>query len=505
MAKYLYGASVQGIQSFIFQTNKLKEIVGASELVEDICGDLFKEELKHHGIEYVEENLLLGAAGNIKYLFDSKVDCEKIVKTFPKTVMENADGITISQAVVQDGKYEDDIHELERRLRVQRNKQITITDNLGWMVTGTARRTGGVGVKFEKEEVLDKGQIQKLQVQQKANKRLVEDILDSNKLLAAEFPFDISEIIKGQENQSWIAVIHIDGNSLGKKLIKMGEELEKAKSKKAFKDFSTKLDKSTKEAAKKTFDNVVSKVIKDEGLTKIPFRPVVLGGDDFTVIVRGDIALDFTNSFLRAFETVTKKVFADFDSTYNINETLFSSGLTACAGIAYIKANYPFHYGVKLAESLCQVAKSGSKSINDNHSPSSLVFHKVQASFIESYEDIVNKELTAADEVFFNHGPYFIHSQDEYDSVENLNKIIKELNRPSAPKSGLRNWLSELRYDPEKAQQTLERIANLNKDYILNLRLTEPNTFTKRKIMIDGEEVDGKFTPIYDAISLSNI
>ena len=35
--KYLYGAAIQGIQSFIFQTNKLQEIVGASELIEIIC------------------------------------------------------------------------------------------------------------------------------------------------------------------------------------------------------------------------------------------------------------------------------------------------------------------------------------------------------------------------------------------------------------------------------------------------------------------------------------
>ena len=34
--KFLYGAAVQGIQSFIFQTNALKEIAGASELVEQI-------------------------------------------------------------------------------------------------------------------------------------------------------------------------------------------------------------------------------------------------------------------------------------------------------------------------------------------------------------------------------------------------------------------------------------------------------------------------------------
>ncbi|MEG1545617.1 MAG: hypothetical protein RR371_00005, partial [Bacteroides sp.] len=49
--KYLYGAAVQGIQSFIFQTNELRDIVGASELVEQICTSLFAsvlgKNLKH--------------------------------------------------------------------------------------------------------------------------------------------------------------------------------------------------------------------------------------------------------------------------------------------------------------------------------------------------------------------------------------------------------------------------------------------------------------------------
>ena len=42
---YLYGASVQGIQDFIFQTNELKDIVGASELVAEICTRLFRDTL----------------------------------------------------------------------------------------------------------------------------------------------------------------------------------------------------------------------------------------------------------------------------------------------------------------------------------------------------------------------------------------------------------------------------------------------------------------------------
>ena len=42
--KWLYGASVQGIQGYIFQTNKLKDVIGASELVKDSCETDFKKE-----------------------------------------------------------------------------------------------------------------------------------------------------------------------------------------------------------------------------------------------------------------------------------------------------------------------------------------------------------------------------------------------------------------------------------------------------------------------------
>ena len=42
--KWLYGASVQGIQGYIFQTNKLKDVIGASELGKDLCETSFKKE-----------------------------------------------------------------------------------------------------------------------------------------------------------------------------------------------------------------------------------------------------------------------------------------------------------------------------------------------------------------------------------------------------------------------------------------------------------------------------
>lgn len=91
--EYLYGAAVQGIQSFIFQTNELKDIVGASELVEQICKTDFEEFAKNGEI-------ILHAAGNIKCIFKDENECKNAVLNFPEKVMEKAPGITISQAVV---------------------------------------------------------------------------------------------------------------------------------------------------------------------------------------------------------------------------------------------------------------------------------------------------------------------------------------------------------------------------------------------------------------------
>ena len=66
MSKYLYAAAVQGIQDFIFKTNDLKHIVGASELVEQICTKAFDE------FEVNEANgvSVVRAAGNIKFIFE---------------------------------------------------------------------------------------------------------------------------------------------------------------------------------------------------------------------------------------------------------------------------------------------------------------------------------------------------------------------------------------------------------------------------------------------------
>ncbi|MFN3849595.1 MAG: Cas10/Cmr2 second palm domain-containing protein [Spirosomataceae bacterium] len=476
MSKYLYGASVQGIQDFIFQTNKLREIGGASEIVEQICTKKFVIEI---GSGLIADNIIVNAAGNIKYIFEDKQSCEAFVLKFPQKISRFAPGITISQTVVEvkdNDKLSDAIDKLEKNLKTQRNKPENPIE-VGFMGLERARRTGGVGVEKPEDEVLDSSIQAKIKAFEKArNKDLLKEKNEQNlyhKFFGEELdfdkiPFDLNQITKGKSN-SWIAVIHADGNGLGSLLQKLGEKLkektiEEAKS--VFAEFSVKLDLATQTAAKNAFNSLNSSE------TKYPLRPIILGGDDITLIIRADLAYDFTVEFLKQFETQTKEQLSSLNGIH----ADFEKGLTACAGIAYIKDSYPIHYGLHLAEQLTKKAKMASKKIDRSLPPSSLSFYKVQSSFIEDMEDIVNKTLTAGN-ISFDTGPYFIHPQSQYYSIKDLDEKLKILTEQEQSEekvkgvSKLRQWISELYKNEGTAKFMMERMKVVNEGFYNKLEL----------------------------------
>ncbi len=449
MSKYLYGAAVQGIQGFIFKTNELKHIVGASELVEQICKSDFDEFAKNG--EYV-----VRAAGNIKFIFDRKEYCQKAVREFPKKVMTKAPGITISQAVVAfDDGFGKAIDDLEALLKVQRNKPShSVTSGL----IGIKRANNtGLPVVCIKEKIFKDEPTLKKEGSQNV-KGLCEKSFGKDALIEKKIAYNISDIT---DKNDWIAIIHADGNGLGKVVHVVGKQKE------VFKEFSQKLDLATKEAANHAFIFVSNK-FKDKQI--IPIRPVVLSGDDMTVIIRGDLAIDYTRAFISAFEDKTKEHIGEILRDQHVF-TEDKDYLTACAGIAFIKSSYPFYYGYQLAEDLCGEAKKDTKAIygaDTNYlPPSCMMFHKVQDSFINDYKDIVDRELTAkGDGLSFKAGPYYIHPQDSKRTIDNLINASVLLNSENGDgiKSGIRNWISLRLEDKSKADQRKDRMLQIYTD-----------------------------------------
>ena len=417
-----------------------------------------------------------------------------------------APGITISQAVVEynpETDFADIVKQLESFLRIQRNCPARSNVH-GLIGIRRSRKTGLPAVAVQYNDYLDEPTFKKKERAEKATYKVCEkafgvNFVQKNK---EKIPFNIGEITK---RNNWIAIVHADGNGFGKIFQKIGKDKNKLAS------FSRKVNELTQTAAYMAFMNIKNAIEVELNTSGcfIPIRPIILNGDDLTIIIRGDLAIQYTNEFLQEFEKITAKEL----------QSEFGSGLTACAGIAFIKSSYPFYYGYALAEDLCTRAKAKAKQLNEDSAPSCLMFHKVQDSFVEKYEEIAKRELTPSVGLSFEFGPYFtdIDKQTGYWTIKNLLDCQKELTEEgNIVKSHLRKWM-ELLYVPQAettgrnheanggiAEQFLNRFKTLLPNNLLpvceSLTTGRNETRTEKNI-----EKTIRAYPAYDVLAIHSI
>ena len=181
---------------------------------------------------------------------------------------------------------------------------------------------------------------------------------------------------------SKVAVIHIDGNGVGGIM----KDLNDSKDRVAPAEFQEKIgcDRDDPDALRRfllavneRLQNAVEHAFaaawtridelsyRDDGQAgrehaAIPVVPVILGGDDVTVITSGDYALPFAAAYLRYYEEATGN---DPILRYLTPPEGQDTGpMTAAAGVAIVKRNFPFHIAYELAEKLVNRAKKVGKT-----------------------------------------------------------------------------------------------------------------------------------------------
>jgi hypothetical protein len=459
---YLYAGKVQGIQRYIFETNRLKEIIGASGIIEHICSPSFLE-LDNYAAGGNVPQLLVSAAGTIRVLFYDKGSAEQFTRSFPYRVHAAAKGVSFIQAIVPvKDSFEAAFRELENRLRIQKNKSSMSLVDIPVMAAVRARRTGRPAVSWDHEEALDISQNEKHQKLNSWGNELAQKLVAADQV--DKIPVEMEHISGGESNKSWIAVIHIDGNQLGQTII----DLSRAFNQQAaaggpswtefYTEFSHAISCATSSAA-----SAAMKTIEPNRGGFIPVRPIILGGDDFTAIVSGKSALEFTRKYLEAFEKDSIVQLRKLKDSYPAYRNRIPAMITACAGIAFVKDSFPLHYAVELADELCKEAKSRIKAPQVGvHS--GLMFHKVYSSIAKSYEDIVGLELVVGERFRYDVGPYLLRQDPErpdyFYTIDNLFKWKSILSQPEFPLSKLRGWMNTLESSEPRAKQDLRRLIS---------------------------------------------
>ena len=204
---------------------------------------------------------------------------------------------------------------------------------------------------------------------------------------------------------SKVAVIHIDGNGVGAVMRRLGKAMSHVDED----DFSRavgcsrgdadalrrfvltvndRLDRAVTEAFAKAWADVAKWAEADAGptgqrLAVVPVVPVILGGDDVTVFTSGDYALPFAAAYLERYERATESDVL----LRHLGREEGTGPMTAAAGVAVVRRDFPFHVAYNLAERLVGEAKKVGKARQPVRS--TLTYHALFDSSVLDPEKIL--------------------------------------------------------------------------------------------------------------------
>lgn len=251
-----------------------------------------------------------------------------------------------------------------------------------------------------------------------------------------------------KDESSFIAVVHIDGNAMGKRVEKLRSQNENATwetYRNILKGFSDSIDADFKAAYKEMADEIKN-ALEENRLDKLelkgnkfPLRRIILAGDDVCFVTEGRIGIEAARIFLNKLSNKVNK--QDHE------------GYTACAGIAVVHQKYPFYKAYEIAEMLCSNAKkylASFQDIKDSGSKGCAIdWHIEYGTGMDNLSEI-RKMYDTNDHNRLELRPYLVSGDelmkcDPYRNYDEFKKFIRHLERNIAEGKISRGKVKELR------------------------------------------------------------
>lgn len=450
---------VHSKQQFIYSSPRLKEIIGASSLIKLVSSWVDKA-IRDIIPEASSDSWVTSSSGRVIIIVENKDQARRIISEVTRRAASDAPGMDVSGVHVSlktNCLQQDDLNRLNAaaaRYELQRTPPLARFTRIPFLAAASDSSFPACGL-FEKagfdslSALVAKPEFNGLSFSSIVKRRAADSardafldeakqeyvLLEDDELLARD-PTKLQDFHQGEndgrtsinDRLSKVAVIHIDGNSVGNamrhldKVIRripadelkrfIGCDMSNSDSLRKFMNAtSIRLDLAVRQAFVAA-SNDVAQLARDDAEasgdsnTIIPVVPVILGGDDVTVITCGDYALPFVTRYVEHYEAETE--------TDGILKYLSDPGgapgpMTAGAGVAIVRRNFPFHIAYDLAEGLVREAKKIGKRTSPPRS--SLSFHVLFDTTVLDSEAILKSYSS------FTKRPYFLHSATPTDET----------------------------------------------------------------------------------------
>lgn len=452
------------LQRYIFQSNRLKENLGASYLVKYWLDDGLIETTQADTASWDEYkanpsmsppenpvdaskdvNLIYVGGGNAALLCKSRDIARRAIKTWSRELLEKAPGLRVA---VGYGEVNDSLSEAYR----------TALDDLGHCeealpfgsalyslpVVRTCITTGLPASELRKERDETVQYIsQSVACKRDQVDSAQEDIAKVFKAVLNEEQRFASDLDKlgGREGESHIAVVHADGNGMGALLNELIKDQDDADFLHHLRAFSSSVSHLSKSALKKTLQ-YLQNALPLESLQNpqnlFPLRPIVYGGDDLTFVCDGRLGLDLAAFYLKEFAKGKVKVCGD------------DRPVDACAGVAIVPTKFPFARAYGFADELCGLAKKRRRDEGDS-TGSWLDFQIIQAGATQSISALRDTQYRSLEGQTLHKRPYQV--PEEWDDFV---KILQKFQSPRWPRSRAKGLLQALTQGPVATKRFVE-------------------------------------------------
>lgn len=416
---------VRRIQPYLFSANELKQSLGGSMLVELATHNWIVDALpKQCNVRMNEWNvqfdstkkidtedaeaIFLGG-GNAAILFKAHDLAVTFAGAYTRKVLTDAPGLEVAVAHVDfDWDQSDGLKNAWEKMQTetmpaQKEGRAVSQGLLGLGVTAECAFTGRPAVRSIKD--LDdplRDVLRDVLVSAEALARHDDATVSRAKerikilipLQKYEYPDKFDDLGGEKGRSSYIAVVHADGNSMGKRIEQFCTDPDNRTMLEKMHTFSEAINGISKKAMQATVkwleDQVKKDTIYDRWYTQdgvhfpnghFPVRPIIFGGDDLTFVCEGRLGLALAHKYL---QELNKNRMPDPDG----------QPVYACAGVAIVSSHYPFSRAYQLAEELAQEAKKKAREYDPAHAAVSLInWHVSTSGLTRNWEDIKQREF----------------------------------------------------------------------------------------------------------------